>query len=118
MSATQTTTNLGLPQFQSSDYPTWDDINAAFAVIDVLAGAIAPKFDATATYSEGNIVQHEGGLYKANKSHTGEWAAADFGSMLISSNLEQTDLTNFVKYDSNAANGLTAAQYAKLVVNS
>lgn len=118
MSATQTTTNLGLPQFQSSDYPTWDDINAAFAIIDVLAGAIAPKFDATETYGAGDIVQHEGGLYKANKSHTGAWASADFDAMLISNNLEQTDLTNFVKYDSTAVNGLTAAQYAKLVVNS
>lgn len=118
MSATQTTTNLGLPQFQSSDYPTWDDVNAAFAVIDLLAGSIAPKFDATETYSAGDIVQYEGGLYKANKSHTGAWAAADFDSLVISNNLEQTDLTNFVKYDSTAANGLTAAQYAKLVVNS
>ena len=118
MSATQTTTNLGLPQFQSSDYPTWDDINAAFAVIDVLAGAIAPKFNPTTTYARGDIVQHEGGLYKANKSHTGEWTAADFDTIIVSNNLEQTDLTNFVKYDSTAVNGLTAAQYAKLVVNS
>lgn len=118
MSATQTTTNLGLPQFQSSDYPTWDDINAAFAVIDVLAGAIAPKFDSAATYSAGDIVQYQGGLYKANKSHTGAWAAADFDAMLISNNLEQTDLTNFIKYNPSATNGLTAAQYAKLVVNS
>lgn len=118
MSATQTTTNLGLPQFQSSDYPTWDDVNAAFAIIDLLAGSIAPKFDATQTYAAGDIVQYQGSLYKANKSHTGEWAAADFDSLLISNNLEQTDLTNFVKYDSTAVNGLTAAQYAKLVVNS
>lgn len=118
MSATQTTTNLGLPQFQSSDYPTWDDVSTAFAIIDLLAGSIAPKFDATETYSAGDIVQYEGSLYKANKSHTGAWAAADFDSLVISNNLEQTDLTNFVKYDATAANGLTAAQYAKLVVNS
>jgi hypothetical protein len=118
MSATQTTTNLGLPQFQSSDYPTWDDINGAFAIIDVLAGAIAPKFNAASTYAKGDIVQYEGGLYKANKSHTGQWSASDFDAIIIANNLEQTDLTNFVKYDSQAANGLTAAQYAKLVVNS
>lgn len=118
MSATQTTTNLGLPQFQSSDYPTWNDVNAAFAIIDVLAGAIAPKFNESTTYSKGDIVQHEGAIYKANKSHTGVWAAADFDSIVISNNLEQTDLTNFVKYNPSAANGLTAAQYAKLVVNS
>ncbi len=118
MSATQTTTNLGLPQFQSSDYPTWDDINAAFAVIDVLAGAIAPKFNPASTYAKGAYTQYEGGIYKANKSHTGAWAAADFDPIVISENLEQTDLTNFVKYDATAANGLTAAQYAKLVVNS
>lgn len=118
MSSTQTTTNLGLPQFQTSDYPTWDDINSAFAIIDLLAGSIAPKFDATETYSSGDIVQYQGGLYTANKSHTGAWAAADFDSLVISNNLEQTDLTNFVKYDANAVNGLTAGQYAKLVVNS
>ena len=118
MSATQTTTNLGLPQFQSSDYPTWDDINAAFAIIDMLAGSIAPKFDDTETYETGDIVQYNGALYRANKQHTGAWTSADFDSMLISNNLEQTDLTNFVKYDATAANGLTAAQYAKLVVNS
>ena len=118
MSATQTTTNLGLPQFQSNDYPTWDDVNAAFAIIDVLAGAIAPKFDATETYGSGDIVQYNGALYKANKQHTGAWVAADFDPLVISENLEQTDLTNFVKYDATAANGLTAAQYAKLVVNS
>lgn len=118
MSATQTTTNLGLPQFQSSDYPTWDDINAAFAVIDMLAGSIAPKFDAIETYSKDSIVQYSGKLYKANKEHTGAWVAADFDPVLVSENLEQTNLTNFVKYDATAANGLTAAQYAKLVVNS
>lgn len=118
MSATQTTTNLGLPQFQSSDCPTWDDVNAAFAIIDLLAGSIAPKFDATKTYEAGDIVQHNGSLFKANKQHTGNWTTADFDSLLISDNLEQTDLTNFVKYDATAANGLTAAQYAKLVVNS
>lgn len=118
MSATQTTTNLGLPQFQSYDYPTWDDINSAFAIIDLLAGSIAPKFDSTETYSTGDIVQYQGSLYKANRTHTGAWAAGDFDSLVISSNLEQTDLTNFVKYDSNAVNGLTARQYAKLVVNS
>lgn len=118
MSATQTTTNLGLPQFQSSDHPTWDDMNAAFAIIDLLAGSIAPKFDATETYSSGDIVQYQGELYKANKTHTGDWAAADFDDLVISDNLEQTNLTNFVKYDATAANGLTAAQYAKLVVNS
>lgn len=118
MSSTQSTQNLGLPQFQSSDYPTWDDINTAFAIIDVLAGAIAPKFNTASTYAAGDIVQYEGGLYKANKSHTGAWAAADFDAFVVSQNLESTDLTNFVKYDSTAVNGLTAAQYAKLVVNS
>lgn len=118
MSATQTTTNLGLPQFQSTDYPTWDDMNAAFAIIDVLAGSIAPKFNPATTYAEGAIVQYEGGIYKANKAHTGDWTAADFDALVISNNLEQTDLTNFIKYDATAANGLTAGQYAKLVVNS
>ena len=118
MSASQTTTNLDLPQFQSNDHPTWDDINAAFAIIDMLASSIAPKFDATETYGAGDIVQYNGALYKANKQHTGAWTSADFDAILISSNLEQTDLNNFVKYDATAVNGLTAAQYAKLVVNS
>ena len=120
MSYSQTTANLGLPQFQTSDIPTWDDVNAAFALVDVLVGAIAPKYDETDTYNEGDIVQHAGGLFKANQdiSVAEQWTPAHWTAIVVADNLENTDLSNFVKYDANAGTGLTAGQYAKLVVNS
>lgn len=119
MSSTNYTSNLHLPQYESSDIPTWADISAAFAVIDVLAGAIAPVFSTSSPYAKGAIVQHEGGLFKAKNAVTaGTWNASDWDSLIVSENLESSDLTNFVKYDSAAGPGLTAAQYAKLKINA
>lgn len=117
MSYSHTTTNLGLPQFQSGDIPTWDDVNTAFSYVDVLVSSIAPKFDASHTYAKGDIVLYERGLYKANKAHTGAWAAADFDAMVISNNLESTDMTGVVKYTQNGS-GITANQYAHLTIVS
>lgn len=119
MSYTQTTTNLGLPQFQASDIPKWDDINAAFALIDTVVGAISPKFDATATYSQGDYVQHEGAIYKAKSAITaGEFDPTDWDSVVITTVMQDTpDLTNVVKYDSNGT-GITATQYAHLTIVS
>lgn len=120
MAFTNVTTNLGLPQFTSSDIPTWADINNAFALIDVLAGAIASKYDATATYTEGAIVQHEGGLYKAKAdiSTAEEWTASHWDSFILSQHLENTDLTNFVKVDLTNGAGITSNQYSHLTVVS
>lgn len=42
MSYSQTTPNLNLPQFQSTDKPTWEDINSALLAIDTFAGTISP----------------------------------------------------------------------------
>lgn len=118
MSATQSTLNLGLPQFQSSDIPTWGDINTAFALIDTLVGAIAPKYDATDTYSEGDIVQHEGGLYKANTdiAVAEAWTPAHWDAFVMSTQLESTDLTNFVKVDLTSGAGITSNEYSHLTV--
>ena len=120
MSATQSTTNLGLPQFQSNDIPTWGDINTAFSLIDALVGSIAPKYDSTATYSEGDIVQHEGGLYKAKAdiAVAEDWTAAHWDAFVMSTQLESTDLTNFVKVDLTSGAGITSNEYSHLTVVS
>ena len=119
MSATQFTTNLGLPQFQTNDIPTWDEVNSAFAKVDSIVGAIAPKYDATATYTAGDIVQYNGGFYKAKADIdvAEEWTPAHWDTLIISTQLESTDLTNFVKYDSTSGTGLTNAQFTKLAIN-
>lgn len=41
------------------------------------SSAIAPVFDATATYAAGDRVTYEDELYVFNTAHTGAWAAAD-----------------------------------------
>lgn len=45
MAYTTTTTNLKLPQFASTDIPTWDDINTAFATIDNAYGTLESAID-------------------------------------------------------------------------
>lgn len=39
--------------------------------------SVAEEFDSTATYADGDYCMYEGTLYKFNKSHTGDWVAAD-----------------------------------------
>lgn len=121
MGYTQSTSNLGLPQFQPNDIPTWADINTAFAVIDVLVGAIADKYDASSTYDEGDIVQYEGGLYKAKEdiSVAEAWDATHWDAILLTTEMKDvTDLTNFVKVDLTSGTGISANQYAHLTVVS
>lgn len=122
MSYSQSTTNLGLPQFQSSDIPTWADINTAFALIDVLVGAIAAKFDATATYSKYDYVQYQGNLYqaKADISTAGAFDPTDWDAIVVTTAMQDTqaDLTNCVKVDLTSGTGITANQYAHLTVVS
>lgn len=122
MAYSQSTTNLGLPQFQASDVPTWADINTAFALVDVLVGAIAPKYDATATYTEGDYVQHEGGIYKAKAdiSVAEAWDPTHWDAVVVTTAMQdaQADLTNCVKVDLTSGTGITANQYAHLTVVS
>ena len=122
MSYSQSTTNLGLPQFQTSDVPTWADINTAFALIDVLVGAIAPKYDATSTYQKDDYVQHEGGLYqaKADISSAEAWDPTHWDAIVVTTAMQdaQADLTNCVKVDLTSGTGITANQYAHLTVVS
>lgn len=122
MSYSQSTTNLGLPQFQSSDIPTWGDVNTAFALLDVLVGAIAPKFDATSTYSKDDYVQHEGAIYKAKAdiSIAGSFDPNEWDAVIVTTAMQDTqaDLTNCVKVDLTSGTGITANQYAHLTVVS
>ena len=119
MSYSQSTANLGLPQFQTSDIPKWEDINAAFALIDTVVGALSPKFDEATAYSQGDYVQHEGAIYKAKGAVTaGEFDPTDWDSVVITTVMQDTaDLTNVVKYDANGT-GITATQYAHLTIVS
>ena len=39
--------------------------------------SVAEEFDSTATYADGDYCMYDGTLYKFNKAHTGDWAAAD-----------------------------------------
>ena len=122
MSYTQSTNNLGLPQFQSSDIPTWGDLNTAFALIDTVVGALAPKYDATATYSEGDYVQHEGGIYKAKADITvaEAWDATHWDAVVITTAMQDTpvSLTGLVKVDLTSGTGVTANEYAHFTVLS
>ena len=59
-----------------------DNIAAAFAEVDA---NIAPTYDSTATYSEGDLVIYEGVLYKANVdiSTAEEWDATHWDAVKI-----------------------------------
>ena len=113
----QYSTNLGLPIVGSSDTVNWDYVNAIIAAVDAMAGALAPKFDSTSAYAQGDIVQHEGALYKAKGAVTaGDFDPTDWDALVVSQQLESTDLTNFVKYDATNGTGLTNGQLTKLAI--
>ena len=63
-------------QYQTN---AWIDITSAGFNITNLA----PAFDSTTTYDEGDIVTYEGQLYQCSESsgHTGAWDPADFSSV-------------------------------------
>ncbi|MBQ1429498.1 MAG: hypothetical protein IIZ06_07500 [Kiritimatiellae bacterium] len=42
------------------------------------SAAIAPEFDATASYAVGDVVMHEGARYKCTTAHSGAWNAANW----------------------------------------
>lgn len=120
MSASNTTLNLGLPQFGTNDVPTWEDINTAFAKIDAIVGDIAPVFSTSSTYDVGDYVQYNGGFYKCKVavSQAGEWDATDWDAVVITTAMQdaQTDLANCVKVDMTNGTGITSAQYSHLTV--
>ena len=120
MSSTNYTSNLGLPQFQDNDIPTWGDINSAFAKVDLIVGAIAPKFSTSSTYAVGDYVQYEGEFYKCKTaiSTAGAWDSTKWDKIVITNELESvgTDLTGFVKVDMTSGAGVTTTQYAHLSV--
>ena len=122
MSSTTFTTNLGLPQFADSDIPTWGDINSAFAKIDLIVGAIAPKFSTSSTYAVGDYVQYEGEIYKCKTavSTAGSWDASKWDKVVLSNEVESggspVDLSGFVKVDMTSGTGVTATQYAHFSV--
>ena len=122
MAYSQSTNNLGLPQFQNSDIPTWGDLNTAFALIDAVVGALAPKYDATATYSEGDYVQHEGGIYKAKAdiSVAEAWDATHWDAVVITTAMQDVpvSLAGVVKVDLTSGTGVTANEYAHFTVLS
>lgn len=51
------------------------------------SSAIAPVFDPTATYAEGDRVMYEDELYVANTDHTGAWDADDFDKTDVDSEI-------------------------------
>lgn len=122
MASTNTTTNLGLPQFTDSDIPTWGDMNTAFAKLDLIVGAIAPKYDATATYEVGAYVQYNGEFYKCKTAVATpeEFDATKWDKIVITTAMQdvQTDLTDCVKVDMTSGTGITSAQYSHLTVVS
>lgn len=119
MGSTSYTLNLGLPQFSDSDIPTWGDINTAFAKLDLVVGAIAPKFDDTQAYAEGDYVQHDGEIYrcKADIVVPKPWDRTDWDRVVLTDLLESTThLTGFIKVDDVSGTGISTEQYAHLTV--
>lgn len=122
MSYSNTTVNLGLPQFVGTDKATWQDLNTAFAKIDSIVGAIAPAFSTESTYEVGQYVQHGGLFYKCTVevSTAGEWSDANWTPIIITTAMqdEGADLTNFVKVDLTNGTGITSNEYAHLTIVS
>ena len=55
MSYTNTTQYYNLPQFASTDVPTWDDINTAFSAIDTALHDIASSSGISAATAQSMI---------------------------------------------------------------
>lgn len=55
MSYTGTTQYYNLPQFASTDIPTWDDVNAAFSAIDTALHGIAESSGITQAQAQALI---------------------------------------------------------------
>ena len=55
MSYTNTTQYYDLPQFTSSDVPTWDDVNAAFLAIDTALHTISQSSGITQAQAQALI---------------------------------------------------------------
>jgi hypothetical protein len=64
-----------------------DLLNETFA----RQSAIAPVFDATATYAVGDVVMYQGKRYVCSNAHTGAWVAADFTAETINTVLSDKE---------------------------
>lgn len=71
MSHTNSTANLGLPQFIGSDKPTWlGDVNGAFSAIDSYAGTNDAAVAAAASDASSAISQASAAVSTANNANT------------------------------------------------
>lgn len=71
MSHTNSTANLGLPQFIGSDKPTWlGDVNGAFSAIDSYAGTNDAAVAAAASDATSAISQASAAVSTANNANT------------------------------------------------
>ena len=62
--------------------------------------SVAEEFDSTATYADGDYCMYEGTLYKFNKSHTGDWVAADADAVqLVNEMKDAADASKADKVD-------------------
>lgn len=66
----------------------WDQTSATDEIVNLDFSYIAPDFVATTTYASGDYVMYDGKVYRANKAHTGAWAAADFNEITVAPNAE------------------------------
>lgn len=56
---------------------------AALQATKANQATIAPVFDATASYTVGDLVYYENAIYRCTTDHTGAWAAADFAATSV-----------------------------------
>lgn len=63
---------------------TFVDVDGIEAAIAAVAAMIAPAFDATEVYAEGDLVTYEDALYKFNTAHAaGAWDAAEVDDVTV-----------------------------------
>lgn len=56
---------------------------AALQATKANQATIAPVFDATSSYTVGDLVYYENAIYRCTTDHTGAWAAADFAATSV-----------------------------------
>lgn len=74
------------PDYKYDVYGNFIDVDGIYTDINAVAAMIAGTFDATAAYSTGDIVVHDGGLYKFTSDHAaGAWNSAEVTSVTVAS---------------------------------
>ena len=78
------------------------EIEAAVASIPAdyssLWTSLAPAFSSSTTYTAGQYVTYDGGLYRFIKSHTGSWATDDVVSVNIGNEIQNIDIVSSSMY--------------------